>query len=550
MGGAFSNPVDASTKQEMEELIKAVLKTFTIEYTKGYALSLVQKLKDDAQAPPPEQWKLMERPPWNRDYKMGFLMKEGGIRKNWKKRFFVVRPNYTIDYYETEAEFKKGEKAKKKGTISLCGYRVVEDVNNGILNKLKNLAEKMNMDVSQLPKPKEYPQWTIELHHERRRSYFVQCENEEEFKAWSEQFKTCAWHAHGYTIEDPVHQSAFDEGVRKTRWELGRWGWWSWGGTEEQILSDLISDQIDWSVMGRIYSKITGPWSVRYAVRNQVLKAIDKAVSAAVKPAWTAMAAAVKELRGKIEPVIKEMVDPIAKAEHEIVEKIKNAVMSKLEPLLKEHVTPHLSKIIEVIKMPMNGGFEESFSVFDEFIAKWEPKGNTREELVASFSDLDWVPRSWRMWRATDKLSIMYDALWALHEIFPDIYPWSSIWDGMDELRKRTDNAIYTWEERLLEAVEKEGGDVKAHAERIKVSVMADFKEDSLKAVIKYFFNILKKIVLPPFEALVMPACKAVLEPLNEAIPEPMKQFIDIMKMFEKVYHGIIDEAINLVLGG
>jgi hypothetical protein len=119
MGGLVSSPVDAATKQEMEDLIKAILKTFTLEYTKGYALNLVQKLRDDSNAPPPEEWKLQERPPWNKDYKMGWLMKEGGIRKNWKKRYFVVRPNYSIDYYETDVEFNKGEKAKKRGTISM-----------------------------------------------------------------------------------------------------------------------------------------------------------------------------------------------------------------------------------------------------------------------------------------------------------------------------------------------------------------------------------------------------------------------------------------------
>lgn len=548
MGGVVSGPVDGETKREMEELIKAILKTFTIEYTKAYALALVAQLKEEAKAGEPTKWHLQERPPWNRDYKEGYLMKEGGVRKNWKKRYFVVRPNYSIDYYETAEEAKKGEKGKKRGTISLCGYRVIEDVNNGILNKLKKLAEKMGVDTSQLPKPKEYPPHTIELHHERRRCYFIQCENEEEFHQWAEQFKTCCWRAYGYTNEDPVHKCAFDEGIRKTRWELGRWGWWSWGGSEEQILSDLISDQIDWAVMGRIYSKITGPWSVRYAVRNQVLKAIDKAVSAAVKPAWLAMDKAVKELRTKIEPTIKEMVDPIGKAEAEVIDKIKDAVMSQLEPLLKEHVTPHLSKIMDVIKSPMNEGYEECFHIWEEHITKWEPKGASREELIKSFDDLDWLPRSWRMWKATDKLSPMYDPLWALNVIFPDIYPWSTIWDGQDELRQRTDNAVYTWEERLLAAVEKEGGDPKTHAERLKGEVLEDFKKDAAKGVTRYYQAILKKIILPPFEALCVPACKLLLEPLDSAVPEPMKQFINIMKMFEEVYNGVIDDAIKVIL--
>jgi len=549
MGGILSSPVDAATKQEMEDLIKAILKTFTLEYTKSYALSLVSKLRDDSNAPPPEQWQLLERPPWDQDYKKGYMMKEGGIRKNWKKRYFVVRPNYSIDYFETEAEFNKGEKAKKRGTIGLCGYRVVEDVNAGILNKLKQLAEKMNMDISQLPKPKEYPQFTIELHHERRRCYFIQAENEEEYKLWLEQLKTCCWRAYGYTNEDPVHKAAFDEGVKKTRWELGRWGGWSWGGSEEQILSDLIGDQIDWAIMGRIYAKITGPWSVRYAVRNQVLKALDKAVNTAVKPAWAAMEKVVKALREKIEPVIKEMIDPIAKATNEIMDKIKGAVMNLIEPLLKEHVSPHLGKILDVIKSPMVDGYQATTTIFEEHISKWEVKGTSKDELMKSFSDLDWVPRSWRMWSATDKLSIMYDALWALHSIFPDIYPYTAIWDGQDELRKRCDNAVYTWEQKLIVSAEKDAGDVKASAEKLKLEVIEEFKQDSQKAVRIFYHTIIKKIVMPPFEALVVPACKAVLEPLAEAIPEPMKQFLDIMKMFEDLYNGIIDDSIKVVLG-
>jgi len=129
MGVGISNPVDGSTKQEIEDLIKAILKTFTVEYVKWYALFLVKKLKLDAMEEP-SPYKLLERPVNTDHLRTGWLMKEGGIRKNWKKRYFVVRPNYIVDYYESEEEFKKGEKSKKKGNISLCGYRVIEDVND------------------------------------------------------------------------------------------------------------------------------------------------------------------------------------------------------------------------------------------------------------------------------------------------------------------------------------------------------------------------------------------------------------------------------------
>jgi hypothetical protein len=157
----------------------------------------------------------------------------------------------------------------------LCGYSVIEDVNDGVLKRLKNLAEKMGMNLDDLPKPKEYPPFTLELHHHRRRSYFIQASNEEEFKQWSEQFKTCCRRAYGLKNQEFCHKKAFNEAIRKTRWELGRWGWWSYGGSEEQILSDLISDELDYSVMYKIYGKIQGPYMIRWKIRDQVLKALD-----------------------------------------------------------------------------------------------------------------------------------------------------------------------------------------------------------------------------------------------------------------------------------
>ena len=40
--------------------------------------------------------------PWTRDYKSGWMTKRGAVRKNWKKRFFVVRSNFSVDYYANE----------------------------------------------------------------------------------------------------------------------------------------------------------------------------------------------------------------------------------------------------------------------------------------------------------------------------------------------------------------------------------------------------------------------------------------------------------------
>jgi len=471
-------------------------------------------------------------------------MKEGGLRKTWKKRYFVVRHDFNVDYYEKEEEATK-EKGKMKGTMALAGYRVIDDPNDGIIKRLTTMAEKMGVDISQIPKPKEYPKFTFELHHSRRRCYFVQCENEEEFKQWTDKFRTVCWRAYGFKNREHVHVKAFNEAVRRTRWELDRWGWWSYGGSEEQILSDMISDQIEWSVMGRIYGKITGPWAIRSTIRNQVLKTLDTIISAGVGPAWKAMAATVEKLRPELEPKIQPIIDPIAKAEGEIIDKIKDAAMSVIKPALEEHVVPHLAKIMEIIKMPMNSAYANSFDIFNASIDKFEVKP-TQEENKKEFRQLDYVPRSWELYASTRELDILYDPLWALNVIFREIYPWSLIWRGHDEIRGTMDNAIYTFEQKLLESEALPEG--KALADRIKGEVMEDYKHDARLRTIQWYCTILKEIVYPPFNATIIPLAKSLLEPIASAIPDPMTAFIDIDQMFDDLINGIIDDSIKVVV--
>jgi hypothetical protein len=302
--------------------------------------------------------------------------------------------------------------------------------------------------------------------------------------------------------------------------------------------------------MGKVYSKLNGSWTVRNAVRNQVIKAIDKMVLAAVTPAWKAMDATVKELRPKIEPKIKPLIEPVGKAKLEMMTKIKDACMSVINPILKEHVVPHLSKIVEVIQSPMTEAFSDSLKYFDEeVIGKFEVKG-TVDENKKEFTKLDWFPYSWKMYDITRKTDVMYDPLWALHIIFEDIYPWSLIWTAHDELRSKMDNAIYTFEQKLIEEQSGEQKDMKACVDKVKHLVLADYQHDGNLAKMIYYRDILKQIVMPPFNKLVFPAAEALLEPLNAVIPEPVKEFLDINEMFQRIVESIIEESIQTVLAG
>jgi hypothetical protein len=549
----MQNPLDGATKDEIMQCIKTVCTTFTVQYVKAYVLALIKVKEEEARAKP-SPYKLLERPEDVSDLKTGWLTKEGGMFKSWKKRWFVVRHDYAVDYFASEADANK-PKPKPKGTMGLCGYHVVADPNDGIIKRLTDLATKMGMDISELPKPKQYPELTLEVHHYRRRCWFIQAANADEKKEWVDMFQTCCRWAYGLRDKEEVHKRAFHEAVRRTRWELGRWGWWSYGGNEEQILSDLISAELEWAVMGRIYGKITGPWVIRNKVRNQVLKTIDTFVSAGVSPAWKAMEAAVKEVRPKIEPTLAQVAEPLGQLKGEILDKMKNAALSIINPMLDEHVSPHLSKILEVIKSPFTECFDECFTMYDGQIEEFKKDHSSLADYKKGFKRLDYFPRSWNMWTATRKLDVMYDPLWLLNVIFTEIRPWSLIWNAHDDIKHKMDNAIYTFEQEIETAMTSEGDKLKSDAayaaqviDMAKAKTLETYKADAIIATNEFYCKIMKAIVMPPFNALVIPACKAILEPLNDMIPEPMKQFVDILEMFDELINGIIDGAIERVV--
>jgi len=270
------------------------------------------------------------------------------------------------------------------------------------------------------------------------------------------------------------------------------------------------------------------------------LSTIDAMILAAVKPAWAGLRKAVEELRPKMEPKIREMTEPIFKAENEIIAKMRESVMSVLEPLLKQHVTPHLSKIVAIIKSPMRDAFGDAANLFDDKISKWSPNGG---EIEKSFRDLDYFARSyWELRTALRRTDDMYEPLWLLREIFSTIYPWGLIWKAHNSVYKHTDNAVYTWEQGMLKEKNPE------LAEPLKRDVIIKYRHDTEIATNKYYAHIMKKIVLPPFEAIVHPVAKHLIEPLAEAIPQPLREFIDIKQMFEDLYKGIVKDSIQVVL--
>jgi len=225
-----------------------------------------------------------------------------------------------------------------------------------------------------------------------------------------------------------------------------------------------------------------------------------------------------------------------------------SAVIGIVNPQIEEHVSPHIGKIVDILTSPVKEAYEESFKIFGEAISKYSENANMKE-FTNGFREMNWTSRYyWTMRPATSKFDVMYDPLWLLREIFSEISPWSLIWKGQDQVTKRMDNAIYTFQTKLKTRLEQNPDAGKEIIEEVKNATLMEYKADGELHRILFFTHIIKEIVMPPLFKILHPLVKAVLDPLDDLVPEPLKDFIDLVEMFNDFVNKTVEGIIAQIL--
>jgi len=201
---------------------------------------------------------------------------------------------------------------------------------------------------------------------------------------------------------------------------------------------------------------------------------------------------------------------------------------------------------LTIIKEPVVSGYDTAAELLEAQLNKFASTFNAAEP-EHHFKDLDYWSR-WSWWEArpaTEKFDVMYEPLWVLREIFPEIYPWSTIYDGQDQLRRILDNAVWTYQLEIQKAVADKNA---TPCDSAKAAVMERYRSDAKIATFLFYLKLFKDIIMPSFNKIVNPACKTVIDPLANIIPDTLQQLIDVNDMFDRLVNGIIDDAIKNVL--
>lgn len=556
MGNIPGNPIDEATEARIKETVEKIITTFSSEYPVAYALALVAKVKEDINRPPQIDYRLQHRKPPYDILKAGWIFKKGAVRKNWKRRFLIIKPDYNADYFEREInqdEFldywiqhesyeaptptdggKQREELRKKfkpkGTMNLIGYSVRGD---------KSTDEEF-----------EGKEFGIEIYHSNKRCWYIVCNSSEDKDAWEEALRQSCWFAKPYENPDPVAAIAFEAAYTKTRQALGRWGWWWSQGSEEERLADLITVELNYTILNQIYSDIPGPYKVQAAVRSNIQKIVKQVVSAPVASAWSACLSGVNQSRPTLEATCREKLGPLMEAEKQLRDKIEEVVLSTVNPILDETVNKLMPTVLSLIdEIPK--AFKAGFDIYDSLVAEINlTMAKSGKAAVAPMTQR--FSRDLRWWRwskmrpVTEILESLRNKLDALDNLARYISSWTIAEHIRYGIAILIDDALYNYELELNEATKDLAPtDIAAeqHGIEVALSVRKKLFHDSILKLVEYHEYVMSQLLLPPYEEKCVAPCLDLVKPLTP--PEELQSLISPPKTLEDLLNSIASSIIK-----
>lgn len=478
------------------------------------------------------------------------MTKRGQVRKNWKERFFVVRPDCIIDYYENEAKYKSG--GKPKGTINLSAYTIYTEPNKRKQEEKRQLAE--NFGVSPQDDYSKYEPLTLECYHPIRRRWLIKCNDEEQFKQWADILKLCALKVDTGTLKDSLKKDAFAQAASNLSKKLDQTIVF---GSEIDILTTMLANNAWTEEVGGddAFKDIPGPAAVKAKACTKGFETVYFSVETAVKAAWAATQVAADKTRDLIKSTLADSLDSVRNAKESLTDKVTEAVSPAFAPVKDKVIVPVCSKLASFI-IPQTR----------EPISSAEGVLETETEVYCEERATGGNP-SMRRIKYTDRVNGVVDAFDALNGVLTaqallDILPeqvaanvenlqgalesigLSTFVTNLRELTlENTERAAYTFEVTLEESTN--GDHSKAQEQRelalaqVKEKYQHDARLDTIDAVTELVCNLLNILVGDKLTE----SCESAVEPLDSLVPEPMQEFLSIGGILSDVIANTFEEA-------
>lgn len=526
---------------EIKELVEKMLTVFTPLYVKEYGVALITQEKEKRKPADVIPYHLFTMPVPSDPIKAGFMLKLGEVRKNWKKRYFVLMneaDNYEARYFETEQSPPFDRKAVKGTGIIQFAYRSVHRLSaTSDEAEFKEIGRPTTAFILKLA-----PYWSWD----QRRTWYFEVETEEECTEWEKALRIATWRADPPLNPDPVKRAAFEAAYQRTRWELGVWSWYMSCATEEEMLAFLANEAVEDTIMPAVYSAIHSGRAERI-IRNKVRETVNTTIGASVRAGWIAASKAIDTAEPTIRDAVSKSLGPILDAVVAVETKVADTASAAVKPVVEKSVAPALEPLLRLLFSPLAGAHAKAVDVMRE-----------RFEFLCAIDPAE-VPKQIESYERLSRYQwgFFYEPVRVLNEDregwgdaarselaarAPGLSEWRMDQMMREGLLRVMKNAIYTF--KVLTTVGIAGKGPMSLAEA-SADVLGRMAADCKTAALQDMETIFMSVLYPLAQKAAKPAVDPLIGPIDAAVPEVAKAVINPAGMVNDLLYSLMQTAVR-----
>ena len=403
--------------------------------------------------------------------------------------------------------------------------------------------------------------FTLECYHPFRRRFLMKVENEAEFKLWADVLEKCCESADGRKIvDDEVALASYDEAFDETRSPLSVPYYQTFGGSEEDRITDLLMMHVKRVHLTPIFAGLQAPSaSLRVTLHGKVIDVVRGIVSGAATAAWRAVYGATQASRPKIEEALGKVVDPIRTTEATLTEKGTEKTLGAINPVREKALNPLSSLLVKVVLGDTVKSYSAVEKIFrertDAYIEKCAGKADA---LDANFDSLKSEARYRNV--MDPSFSCLGSLLSPLPELVAKIPGVGGEITGVvdkvaevlslrdyvygteDSLSVITKQAFFTFKEDA-KRIAGEGKSVQDAAIDAQKATLEKFRHDANLDITGRLRAFLGGGIGSVVKDQLLSLCAPLVEPLDSVIPEAVREFVSASKILDKILENVVSDV-------
>ncbi|KAF6715366.1 Niban-like protein 1 [Oryzias melastigma] len=552
MGDVVSSHLDESRRGMITAQTRDVMKQFGKLYEQQYAVALFNSVRYEIEGGGGTQPQLLHR----KDPLAGHCIFSGSLyqyleeTRKWRSRFVSVANSYALSLYENQAAHDRG--LQSRVTINCAGYKVLSSMEE-YMDLINNSLPDVKAKVGTSPFIKLDNKFPLILWHPYARHHCFCVMTEKEQKKWLAVLRDCVRHSNNGLPEDCIVQTpAFTDSVRLYRQAKGHYGTWDMMcGAPPQILANLVMETLHPQLRHVIGPRLKGKMQQRQRNWMLICAAAYKQVLAQTSSQYEALTEACEAQRAQLDARLRTDMDQIITSKEHITNKIRALVLPKAEELLRTSIQPYINSILEALMEPTSRGFSEVRDVFFKElveISKNSLNGGGKEKVGEQLERLSMLAfHPVKMQSCYEKMEQLN--LEGLQQRFDVSSPSVFISRAQILMREQMDNAVYTFEQLLQQALGAQGqDDVCKSIQKCQDRVLKKYDYDSSTVRKKFFREALLQIIIPYMLQQLAPACTPELPRFQELIFEDLSRFLLVENMYEEVVLQSVTKEIMMAV--